>query len=150
MLAESYIFLQRHAYAQDYNNCEANTRALEKFVVDENLPWTADSLEIAFEKLTAQQKLAPPTVRHVETTLEHPVEVEAPLDIRWTPNPLTREAVDNMTAAECRKWRKHSDPRVVAEFDRQLSAVVQRTGGNYNDRRTRNAGGPRISAIFVS
>ena len=69
---QSYIFLSRHAYAQDYNNCTANNTVLRDYLERLGHPWTADNLEIVFEKATADGALAPPVAVQIEESAEPP------------------------------------------------------------------------------
>jgi len=60
---QSFIFLRNNVVnASNYNNCEANNNMLAKFLVDNNLKWTAENLEIALGNLEPQ--LAPVIQRY--------------------------------------------------------------------------------------
>ena len=51
----SQQFLRNHLH--DYNNCEANNKALQAYILENELEWTTDNLEIALHALESQ--LAP-------------------------------------------------------------------------------------------
>jgi hypothetical protein len=66
--AVSLRFLKNHIL--DYNNCQANNDLMGAYILDNNLEWTEDNLEIAFGNIESQ--LAPVVRR------EAPVQVPAP------------------------------------------------------------------------
>ena len=54
-LQVSYAFIAKHV--ADYNNCEANNKLMFDYLVENNLQWTSDNLEIALQAL--ESELAP-------------------------------------------------------------------------------------------
>jgi hypothetical protein len=62
----SVKFLTLHQ--NDFNNCQANIDEIGKYFEREQLPWTLENLEIAFDELSAQNKLAPVAKPAVDDT----------------------------------------------------------------------------------
>jgi hypothetical protein len=61
---QSYVFRSRHV--QDFNGCAANVGLLTQYIQENELEWTADNLELAFDALQAQ--LAPVEVPRAAAT----------------------------------------------------------------------------------
>jgi len=72
----SVKFLTAHQH--DFNNCQANIDEIGKYFEREQLPWTFENLEIAFDELSAQQKLAPVARPVVESTPVNPAPASTP------------------------------------------------------------------------
>jgi hypothetical protein len=74
----TYLFLTKHIH--DFNNCEANTKLLGEYFQENNLVWTQDNLELAFEFLRDTNQLAPVPARvvpSVENTAPAPAAASA-------------------------------------------------------------------------
>jgi len=74
----TYLFLTKHM--NDFNNCEANTKLLGEYFQENNLVWTLDNLELAFEFLRDTNQLAPVPARvvpSVENTAPAPAAASA-------------------------------------------------------------------------
>ena len=74
----TFLFLTKHL--NDFNNCEANTKLLGEYFQENNLVWTLDNLEVAFEFLRDTNQLAPMPARavpSVENTAPAPAAASA-------------------------------------------------------------------------
>lgn len=71
--AISFEFMRQHLH--DYNPCDANGKEIGKYITDNNLEWTRDNLEEAFDQV--RDKLAPPVAPAVSTPA--PALVNAPV-----------------------------------------------------------------------
>lgn len=74
----TYLFLTKHMH--DFNNCEANTKLLGEYFQENNLVWTLDNVELAFEFLRDTNQLAPMPARvvpSVENTAPVPAAASA-------------------------------------------------------------------------
>ena len=108
---ETYKFMKAHV--QDFNPCQANAEVLGKYLMDNNLEWTANNLEVAFAESQDQMAEVPkkepqpqasapvvdntPTVQPTVTPAAEPVVVATvpPVKVENPPAPVaSRRAPD--------------------------------------------------------
>lgn len=75
--AISYDFMRRHLH--DFNSCDANGKIIGQYIIDNNLAWTLDNLEEAFDQ--EKEKLAPVAMPAAPAVL-------APTPVPANPEPI--------------------------------------------------------------
>ena len=122
---ESLLFLQRHLPGSEkpYLNVVANTNLLAEFIKTNKLPWTAQSLEEAFEALSS--KLAQPNA-------PEPKEQE-PKEEKWPyPWPESWNSVAGIRSAEPQAYKsfwysqKYNSPKQKVTFRQWVDEVLAR------------------------
>jgi hypothetical protein len=115
---ESYEFMRSHIH--DFNPCQANAAILRDLLEREGLAWTATNLEAVFTIALKEGKLAPMNSEYKGDTVAVVEEVPEPIAVPWTPNPLTREAIRDMSREDYKAYLYSKDPQIQAEFRKQL------------------------------
>ena len=123
---ESLLFLQKHLPGSEkpYLNVIANTNLLAEFIKTNNLPWTAQSLEQAFEALGP--KLAQPNAPEPKEVVQETKE-KWPFD--W---PESWNSVAGIRSAEPGAYKsywysqKYNSPKQKVTFRQWVDEVLAR------------------------
>ena len=107
---ESFIFMRRHP---EYNPCDANSQILSEFIRANNLEWTQQSLEKAWE--SERGKMAPAEKESSSARVTEPTKEVDPFESYPLPAEVLAETGDVRTKKQIyaipqeiyRKWYHH-------------------------------------------